>query len=296
MIRKMLLGAVIVAAAPSAWACPSCLCGDPTLTLMGVEKSYAGRTRFSFDYTNRSEIQGEGVDRSRLQEDRYVFGASYAFTPDINVALRLPFSSKSAERATLAKDEAKGLGDAEILAKVTVFKTGGVSGRHLFGVQAGLRLPTSSEQTDSTDAPIDIDAQPGTGAWAPSLGVWYGYFQFPASVFVTVTVTDPVSQGYQGIDQATALLTTVTSQYAVTKNWSLQLGLESRIAGHNEFYGVEDGDSGGVTVFAAPGVVLSLGENWLLHASGQIPVLQHQHGVQDERGDLRIGIAYDLPR
>lgn len=295
MFRNVVLVAALAAVVPSAWACPSCQCGDPTLTLMGIEKSYAGRTRVSFDYINRSEVQGEEMDRSRLTEDRYVFGASYAFTPDFNVALRLPFSSKRAERATMDTDAAQGLGDAEILAKYTVYRSGGLSGRHLFGVQAGLRMPTSREQTDSSGTPIDIDAQPGTGAWAPSFGVWYGYFRYPMSVFVTVTDVVPTSHGYQGLNQASALLGTLTGQYAVTKRWSVQLGLESRIAGHNRFYGVEDSDSGGVTVFAAPGVLFSLGENWILHASRQIPVLQHQHGIQDERGDLRIGIAYDLP-
>lgn len=291
MFKKFALLAVLTAGlVPSAWACPSCSCGDPTLTLMGTEKNYPGRLRVAADYQNRSEYQGSGIDRELLQEDRVTLGASYAFSRDFSIGLRLPFSSKSAQTATLGKEKASGLGDAEITARYTLND----NVRHVWGVQAGLRVPTSSEQKDSSGNAIDIDAQPGTGAWAPSAGIWYGYFRFPQSVYLSVVAISPDGSGYQGLNQGTAVLATATSQYALNQQWSLQLGLEARFAGYNRFNGVKDANSGGNAAFVVPGIVWSPTGNWLLHVSGQIPAMQDLHGVQDERGDIRVGIAYDL--
>ncbi|MEQ1438863.1 hypothetical protein AAG565_05830 [Fontimonas sp. SYSU GA230001] len=292
----MAFAAIWIASAwpAAALACASCQCGDPTLTLMGVEKSYAGRLRFALDYSNRSEHQGTGLERQHLQEDRTVFGASYAFSENFSLALRVPLSSKSASNRTLAREEASGLGDAELTAKYTLGRSGQMTARHLWGVQAGLRLPTASEQKNDAGEPIDIDAQPGTGAWAASAGLWYGYFRFPRMLYASLSVLEPLDTGYQGLEQGTAVLGTVTGQYALTPRWSLQLGLEGRIADYNRFGGVRDDDSGGTAMFVAPGLVWAPATDWLVHVSGQLPVIRNLHGDQDERGDLRVGIAYDF--
>lgn len=293
MSFRHFIAAACVLATPAALACPTCSCGDYTLTLMGAEKSFPGRLRMALDWDSRSEEQGSGASRATLAENRYTLAASYAFTGDLSAAVRLPYSSKSAKTASLGSEEAAGLGDADLLGRYTLGKVGETTARHLWGLQAGTRIPTSSEQRANGVA-VDIDAQPGTGQWAPLAGLWYSYFRYPLATYVTIGETMPLGEGYQGLDQGNALLASVTSQYALSQNWSAQLGVESRFAKRNTFYGVADEDSGGTAAFLTPGVVFSPDLNVLIHLSAQIPVVSRLHGEQDERGDIRLGVAFDL--
>ncbi|MFP5306414.1 MAG: transporter, partial [Gammaproteobacteria bacterium] len=54
-------GILGLSAAAPAQACSTCKCGDYSITLLGVEKPYAGRLRGSFDTLVRSETQGAGL-------------------------------------------------------------------------------------------------------------------------------------------------------------------------------------------------------------------------------------------
>jgi hypothetical protein len=282
-------------AAGDALACATCQCGDYTLTLMGFEKAFSGRTRVAFDWMDREEEQGSGAGRRTLRDDSWFASASYAFTPDLSVGLRVPFTRKTADDATLARDEATGLGDADLVVKYALGQVGEATARHIWGVQGALRTPTSSERKDDAGTPVDIDAQPGTGAWAPGLGAWYGYFRYPAMVYASVLASNP-GPGYQGLNGGAALVATLTTQRALTQDFSLQLGLEARYARRNRFFGVDDPDSGGTAGFLAPGVVWSPAMDWILHLSAQIPVWRNLNGEQHERGDIRLGVAFDLPR
>jgi hypothetical protein len=277
-------------AARDAAACATCQCGDYTLTLMGVEKPFAGRTRLALDAVNREEEQGDET----LRDTTLYLSGSYSFNADFSVGLRLPFSRKSASDPSLAREEATGLGDADLALRYALGHVGAITDRHVWGLQGGLRMPTSREQKDHGVA-VDIDAQPGTGAWTPSLGAWYGYFRYPSMVYASVIASEPGGGGYQGLDGGTAVVATVTAQRALSQTFSVQLGLESRYAKHNRFYGVEDPDSGGTAAFLVPGLVWSPAEDWVVHLEGQLPVVRNLNGDQHERGDIRVGVAFDLP-
>lgn len=295
MLRNTLAAALCAALSPAAWACPTCSCADYTLTLMGAEKAFAGRTRLAADFQHRSEYQGSGAGRTRLEESRFILGGSHSPTADLSLAARVPFSGKTAESAALAREEGSGLGDVELLGRYALGHTGELTARHLWGVQLGTRVPTSSEQHADDGGAIDIDAQPGTGQWAPSAGLWYGYFRWPVAVNLTVADVRPVGTGYQGLEQGNAVIATATSQYAFDTQWTAQLGLESRFAARNRFDGVADADSGGTAAFLVPGLVYSPDGNWIFYLAGQLPVVEDLNGEQEERGDIRIGLAFDLP-
>ncbi|HEX4894825.1 MAG TPA: hypothetical protein VFV11_00645 [Solimonas sp.] len=290
---RNLSGLALLCAAPAAWSCASCLCGDYTLTLMGVEKNFPGRLRLALDAVSREETHGTDSGREVLTERRTVLGLSYAATQDLSLAVRLPYVAKRTQAANLASESAAGLGDAELLFKWTLAADGRAPSRHLWGLQGGLGLPTSRQERHGDGRPVDIDSQPGTGAWTPSLGAWYGYFRFPRLLHASLVAQDPVG-GYQGYNGGTALLGTVSGQYALSTAWSLQLGLEARWAQPNRFSGVEDPDSGGVAAFVAPGVLWSPRTDWLLHLAVQWPALQNLQGEQHERGDIRLGLAVDF--
>ena len=71
MIRRSIILIGCLFAPPLAMACSTCMVGDPTLTLMGAEKPYEDRLRFSLNYLSRSEELGrDGFNKKIIEEQR----------------------------------------------------------------------------------------------------------------------------------------------------------------------------------------------------------------------------------
>ena len=292
---RLLPGAMLLLFAGQTLACATCQCGDYTLTLLGDEKNFAGRLRLGVEALARREAAGEpGVDESVFDERRYSLGASYSFNDRLSLAARLPYVRKDWHVDGVGDQTVSGLGDADLTARYTLGQTGGAVVRQRWGVQAGMKLPTSSEKTDASGAALDIDGQPGAGAWTPSLGAYYGYFHFPWMTQISLVATDP-HPGYGGFKGGRALVLAAQSQYALNTAWSLQLEFDLRHALRNLEAGERDADSGGTLGSIAPGIAWSPATDVVLYASGQIPVIRSYNGVQHESGAVRVGIAFDLP-
>jgi hypothetical protein len=297
MIRagKLLVAAVLTAASPATLACSTCACGDNTITLMGVEKPFGGRFRAAVDYNTRTEEKGTSgsLDRQVIDEQRINLGISYSFSPKLTAAAQLPFVRKHVRNANLGEIEAEGLGDMDVTLRWTAYSDGRAFPRHLGGVRAGIRLPTSDEVKDSSGALVDIDAQPDAGATAPNLGLWYGYYALP--VFVSVSGYHLFyGDGRQGFDPGDATILSVTGQYAVTDSFAVQAGLDARHTDSNRFSGVEDPNSGGTLGMGSLGVVYRFGADFLVHAGVQLPLIEDLYGEQSEETAYRIGLAYDF--
>ena len=293
--RALFAAAVTFTAAarsPAALACSTCKCADPTITLLGLEKSYENRVRVGVDTIVRSETSGTGVGRVRTDEWRTLVGAAWSPTPSLSLAVQLPYVRKTLEAPSLARVEAQGLGDLDVVGRAVLYRSGSITDRHLAGLRAGVRLPTAS-RVRSDGAPVDIDAQPDAGAVAPSAGAWYAYFRYP--VFVTTSVTGLIyGDGRQGFSPGDAVLGSVLAQYAVNQPLALQTGLDLRWSGRNRFDGVVDPDSGGVLGMAWTGAALRVGGELLLAAGVQWPLLDRLHGRQDEAITFRASVAYDF--
>src|SRR5581483_3272014 len=174
----------------------------------------------------------------------------------LSLAARLPYVLKDWRVDGEGERHVGGLGDADVTLKYVLGRAGSGSGRHLWGMQAGTKLPTSSEHVDDAGSALDIDGQPGAGAWAPSAGAFYGYFRFPWMAYVSVVGTHP-NAGYEGFHGGQALVLTARSQYALTTQWSAQLEFDLRHSRKNVESGEADPNSGGTLGFVAPGVVWS---------------------------------------
>jgi hypothetical protein len=283
--------AALLVASP-VWACSTCQCGDYTVTLMGVEKAYAGRLRVSYETQWREEAQGtRGVDERVSEEVRQVLGLSYAFNANVTVALRVPYVQKQFNDASGGGQQAAGLGDADLIAQAVIGRSRAPS-RHLWGVQTGVRLPTGPEQR-AQGRMIDIDAQPGTGAVTPSLGGFYRYYRFPHFTAASVVWSDP-QEGDQGFDGGRAVVATLSQQYALSQDVSLQLSLEARDSAQHRYDGVADPNSGGWVSYATPGIGWRVAGDWLLYAQAQLPIADDLNGRQREEGEIRAGLVVDL--
>ena len=281
-------------ATPAAWPCSTCKCGDYTLTLLGAEKPYDQRLRFAADVLSRSESAGRaGLDEQETDETRLTLGASYTLNDDWTLALRLPFVRKTLTSANLARTEAEGLGDADLLARAVLWRSPEVVTRSLAGITLGLRVPTAERVRDGAGELVDIDAQPDAGATAPQLGAWYSRFAFPWMLNASATVFS-YGEARQGFDPGDAVTGSLLGQYALTQDWAVQFGLDARYAQINRFDGVEDEDSGGTLVMGNLGLAARVGAELLLHLNVQQALLDDLNGEQKEEFALRAGFAFDF--
>ncbi|HKY89600.1 MAG TPA: hypothetical protein VJM11_01120 [Nevskiaceae bacterium] len=278
--------------APAAPACSTCKCGDYTLTLLGSEKSFSDRLRFGTDFIVRSESAGAGLAKQDTDEWRVLLGAAYSFTQDLSIAVQVPWVHKTIETPTLAKQEAEGIGDIDVVGRYTLYRSGGGSGRHLAGLRLGVRLPTADEVKQDGEK-LDIDVQPDAGATAPNAGAWYSYFRFPWYATVTATYF-AFSDAHQDFEPGNVVTASALGQYGLTQRFALQLGVDAREARRNAFSGVDDPDSGGFLAMGFVGLAASAFEDLVLNVGVQFPVVDDLNGAQDEDAAFRAGFAYDF--
>lgn len=275
-------------------ACATCLAGDPTITTMGTEKPFAGRLRVSVDYLTRGEKAGEpGISEYEIDEQRTTYSASYAPSEQWIFAASLPVINKEVKRFDLSREEANGIGDADLSARWYIGNTLRVMSRHLWGLQFGIRVPTSSEET-SNGIPVDIDAQPGAGATIPNLGVWYGRFQTPWFFYTSASYQHAVDTGYEDYRAGDVLLLTGHSQFALGVNLALSFSLDGRWKEKDRYSGVTDHNSGGLLVMATPGIAWTPVTDLVVNLTYQIPAIEDFNGRQEEEPNFRVGITYDI--
>lgn len=295
MFFRLLLGLALAGAMPLSWACSTCKCGDYTITLMGSEKPYADRLRFSVDYLSRAETAGEpGVDEQVTNEDRYSFGASYAFSRELSLAVRIPYVHKTVESVGGTKQEASGLGDIDVVSRIVLYREKTALPRHLAGLLIGARLPTARQVKDNNGQLLDIDVQPDARAFAPSLGAWYGYYDFPVFVSASTNYLFYGRRGAQNFAAGDAFTASLTGQYAFFQDWAAQLGLDLRASEKNQFSGVDDPDSGGLLGVLNLGLSRRVFGELLINIGTQIPIIKRLNGHQIEHPNIRLGLTYDF--
>lgn len=296
MLRVILYGFLLLAAvrAEFVFACATCLCGDPTLTTMGVEKPFAGRKRVSIDYLQRSEKAGiPQRNEHEIQEERVTYSVGYAYNAVWMFAASLPMATKAVERYDLSQQQASGVGDLDLSARWVAGGDTGFPRRQLWGLQFGVRLPTSEEAEFNTQ-PIDFDVQPGAGTTVPAIGAWSGWYRLPWFFYASAAIQHAIDEGYQNYQAGDALLFTGHSQYALQTQFAVQLALDARWKAHDEYKGVEDVDSGGVLIMLSPGIAWTPVTDLVVNASFQYPVFEDANGHQAEDEVLRAGVTYDF--
>lgn len=283
---------LLILLSPATFACATCTAGDPTINLMGMERSFTGRLRLGVEYARRTEDIGiAGVNQTQLTEQRTIFNLGYAFNPSLNLAIRVPWVDKHLKYVNLAEQNNQDIGDVELAGKFAI----SIAADHSWqwGMSAGLRMPTASEKTDSKGKKLDIDVQAGTGAWTPNIGMWYGLYKYPYFLYLSGTWHHS-SEGFSEFQAGDVLTTTVTSQYAFNKRVAVQLALDSRWSAKNKYSDQLDENSGGWISFITPKLVVMPIMDMVVHVGIQIPLLNQLNGKQDEGTAIQLGITYDF--
>ncbi len=288
-----LLCAATVLAIPAAHACSTCKCADPTITLMGSEKAFSGRTRLGFDLLWRGDELGTADTRQETRETRSTLGLAFSPSERLTLALQLPYVDKTLTLPSLEQQSARGWGDADISLRYRLWRSGPLSGRHLLGLRGGVRLPTSESVRDGQGRKLSIDVQPDAGAYATQAGLWYAYHRHPWFLGLT-SVYSAYAAGQQQFNPGDVLNISGTGQYAINPNWALLAGIDTRHAQANSYAGVRDVNSGGDLAMGRIGTALRLGQELVLSLSWQTTLYENLDGEQTESDYVRLSFAYDL--
>lgn len=275
-----------------AFACAGCLAGDPNLMTAGTEAPYAGRLRFSLDMLSRGETFGENNARYELSEERLTVSIAYAPSESTVLATRLPYARKTLKTPSLARYEAEGFSDAELLLHKTLWRDNSAWANHITGVNLILRVPTATEIKEDGE-PLDIDVQPGAGAWVPQLGGWYMWRGFGQFIYASITAHFP-GEGFADFEAGDAVTSAVKYQRIFDDRFALSLGMDARWAQKDRYNGEIDEESGGSIVFISPGALWEFSERMRLDMDVQIPWLNDLRGNREEEIHLRIGARYEF--
>lgn len=116
-------------------------------------------------------IHGEAHDENaRMRMDALVMVLGYGATPDLALFAVLPAVDRELVMAPAATRSASGIGDAQIMARYTLFQRDGLGRTLRLAPFAGIAIPTGDHRRVDALGPLPAQLQPGTGGWSPFLG------------------------------------------------------------------------------------------------------------------------------
>ncbi len=258
---------LLAAITPSAaYACAGCACGNPVLTSMGTEQPLSGRVRLATVARAWSDTEAS----AQVRELRFDLLASWSPSERWTVYAALPLQLRELTPATLARERAFGLGDAEVQGRWVFLLDQRMRPRWVVGMTLGLRLPTAPVITDAKGVALSADAQPGTGGFTTLMGLGYsGFFHERVSAHAALQLEAPINArtSYGGRLYA-------AGQYQPLTWLGVRAGLETRAQ-------FQRGEMpGGVTVYAAPDLLVQLPLDVTLLAGARLPFAETRSGMK----------------
>jgi hypothetical protein len=277
----------------SAAACASCGCGDPTLTVMGAEKPFAGRVRLSLEAGTADVGQGRpGWTELRTRDSRLDLGASWAVLDRLVLAARVPLVHREIARPDLSRATSAGLGDAELTARFLAWQDRPLFPHTLLQVIGGLKLPTAWRRSDAA-GPLVPELQAGTGSFDPLGGVALSLFQEKLSAYASALAFVPTT-GFDGMRAGTGLRAALTGQWQVAPWIAPRLGLDLRAEQQGTIRGAPEADTGGTVLYASPGLVVSPATDLVLQLAARLPVATDLVGAQRVGPLFSLGVVHDF--
>lgn len=308
-------------AAREARACAACGCGDPTLVAAGTEQPFAGRLRASTEWRYRTDSIGEPhVDRIEIEELRGDLSVAWAPIRDLFLVAAFPIIHRSTVDASLSKTNNWGPGDAELRAKLFVYRDRDLAPRSLLAGLFGLKFPTAPFRRNDLGERLPLEAQSGTGSLDLLAGASYAAFAGQFSAYASAQLSIPVLTR-DDVTPGMALRSTLAAQYQITPWLALRPAVDVRAdrpsrepaasgaSGSNGANGAntangangansagiaEDPNSGGLVLFAGGDVLATPLLDLTLSLGARAPVVQHLRGFHDEGPVWIAALAYDL--
>lgn len=218
----------------------------------------------------------EGGNRLTIWEAPLL--ALYSPRRDLNVAVSLPYVSKTLSLRDGQHRGAEGLGDLRLFALYRFFRQDRPFGTIEATLLGGLKLPTGDSARRDAQGLLPPALQPGTGSVDGLVGLTLGSISRRWGLYLGgLGKLNAEAQGFKAGDTVSYNLTV---QYQLFPDWptpdlsQLNVGVElvGTTATKDTMQGATVQASGGTEFFLAPGLQYFLGPQWVLETAVEIPI------------------------
>jgi hypothetical protein len=261
-----------------------------------------------FVFREQFVLDQSGHDPSALARDRQamsaVSGLGYGITNKLALFGVVPYVNKRLELTTndvRQTQRADGLGDLSLFARYTVFKDNAPGRTFLVAPFAGLKFPTGDDNETDASGRLPASVQPGSGSWDPFGGILASYITPDFNIDAQVSYkANTRANNFEFGDVARL---DGSLQYRL---WPQELGaggpgffygvLDGNLIyqDQNEVSGVENLNSGGLTLLIVPGLQY-VTRWWIIESGVQIPLVQDLNGSALEKDYIfRAGFRFNF--
>lgn len=279
-VRLLVAGGSLVAGTAQAWAAPITF----NTALPVAQGNFVWREQALDVLTDRA--------RSPANQDVRVTGLvsvlAYGVTGDLTLFGMLPYLHKQADLTQGGQRMSLGssnFGDLTVLGRYTVFQRNAPGRSFRVAPFVGIKMPTGNDDATSAGNRLPMPLQPGSGSWDPLAGVVVTYQTLENEFDVSASYRrNNPANGFKFGDMAEL---DASWQYRLWPR-SLRAGvpgflyavLETNLIhdGRNRIGSATDANSGGTTLFVAPGLQY-VTRRWVLEGALQLPVVQNLNGA-----------------
>lgn len=249
-----------------------------------AEGEFVFREQFVLDRSGRDP---GGADRDRTAWSA-ISALGYGITPEWSVFGVLPYVDKSLEATEggfRRERGAGGLGDMRLFGRYTAYKRDRPGRTFRIAPFLGLEFPTGDDDAGDAAGRLPPSVQPGSGSWDPFGGIVVTYQTLDYQIDAQIGHTGNTRADGFAFGDVTRL--DASLQYRL---WPNELGpgvpgflygvLEGNLIhrGRNRAGGVDDPNSGGLSLLVLPGLQY-VTKRWIAEAGVQIPVVQNLNGT-----------------
>jgi hypothetical protein len=299
-----MLLAVTLSGTRSTFACDFCLMHQgisPLETLNGAGIRITQRyTLLDSVFQGTNEVSNPGASEEFWTTDITGFySINEGFLLMANIPLRVTRGDGDVSTAAdgsvdLETDTGgdEGLGDISLLARYTFYRHHTLDSTLFLAVSGGVKLPTGATDARTNDGNEFLDAhtQLGTGSTDALLGASFNYAQgrFAVSGNVLGAINGEGEFGDTEHRFGNSINYDLTGRYRLfptTLGQSptqvfVSLGLAGEVRAREYEDGAEVSDSGGHTVYIAPGLQVNFAEHWVAELAYQHAVYHNLNGTQ----------------
>ncbi len=284
------------------------LINSPVATTMGRSALSFG---FTFDYHRYNSIPADDAHRLHHQdrdvhgknhEEFYHLNAGYGVLEDVDLYLTAPIVAKNSidihsHRSLGQKEYASGFGDMRLLGKYRFWKKGAEA-----ALLAGIKFPTGrTDERQASSEKFEAEQQAGTGSWDGEFGLAVSR-SFKNRISVASSFQYFLkTEGGQGHEAGDVFRTSVGISRSL-RDFGKYPNVSAVLELNNE-WALKDRsrtqrrvfDSGGTSIFLAPGINASFNPHVSLFAAIPVPIYQNLGGEHEElRLEVLAGIALSV--
>jgi len=232
---------------------------------------------------NRSGDDPSDTDRERTSQ-AVISVLGYAFTSDFMLFGVLPYIDNDLDITVLGTRQnrsANGIGDFRLFGRYTIFRRNWPGGTLRVSPFAGIEMPTGQDNDHDALGRLPASVQVGSGSWDPFGGIVLTYQTLDFEVDTAVSYQENTEAN--NFEFGDVVRFDASLQYRL---WPRELkgGVPGFLYGviesnliyreKNRIADLDDINSGGTTLFLAPGLQY-VTRRWVFETAAQLPVVQN---------------------